>query len=304
MVAAGSSATRSQSASQGSRPAAASARVRPTTPGSRWPVTSTSAGSASTQAPSPMPPRSAWARSAARRVRVAQAGPHGLGPAGRHRRGQQRAQHGRAGVVGVLVALGVDAVEAGRGQARQQPAAHAVGGPPGRLAVRHLEPHPGRPGDRHRLVQGRLQVGALVAHVGGVDAAVAGRHPGQRHQLRGAGVAARHVDQPARQPDGPGLERLVGQVGHPLRRPRPQPLVQPVGGQPQGPVPDQQGQVVGRPGPVQPPGQLPEPRRLDRHAPGQAAPERRPPPRPTPRPAARRSARSCPPPRWSRPGGA
>src|SRR3712207_7235124 len=41
----------------------------------------------------------------------------------------------------------------------------SVGGPPGRLAVRHLEPHPGRPGDRHRLLQGRLHVGALVPHV-------------------------------------------------------------------------------------------------------------------------------------------
>ena len=62
----GSSATRSQRASQGSRPPAASARVRPTTAGSRWPVSSTPSGSVSAQEPLPTWPPSAVARRAAR----------------------------------------------------------------------------------------------------------------------------------------------------------------------------------------------------------------------------------------------
>jgi hypothetical protein len=205
--------------------------------------------------------------------RVAQLGPHRLGAAGGHGRGQQGAEHGRAGVVRVLVTLGVDPGQPGRGQPLQQPPGVSVGGRAGRLAVRHLEPGPGRPGDRHRLLEGRLEVRPLVAHVGGVGAAVGGRHPGQGDQLAGRGVAAGHVDQPAGEPDRPGLERLGGQGGHGLGRPGPQPLLQAVGGQPQGVVPDQQGQVVGRAGPVQAAGQLGEAGRLDRDAAGQAAPQ-------------------------------
>jgi hypothetical protein len=205
--------------------------------------------------------------------RVAQAGPHGLGAPGGHGRRQQRAEDGGPGVVRVLVALGVDPLQPGRGQPPQQPPGRAVGGPAGRLAVRHLQPGPGGPGDRHRLVEGRAQVGALVAQVGGVDAAVGGRHPGQGDQLKGVGVAAGHVDQAAGEADGPGGEGLGGQGGHPGRRPRAQPLLQAVGGQPQGAVADQQGQVVGRSGPVQAVGQLAEAGRPDRGAAGQVAPE-------------------------------
>ncbi len=150
--------------------------------------------------------------------------------------------------VRVLVAAHVHPFEAGLAQLGQQHARLPVVGPARDLAVRHLQPDAGPPRDLDGLVQRGGQAGALVAHVRRVRHPVPVRHLGQRHQFRRAGVAARRIDEAARQPARPCGEGRRRQLAHPFQVALAQALVEAGHGPAQRRVPDERRHVVGRPG--------------------------------------------------------
>jgi hypothetical protein len=68
--------------------------------------------------------------------------------------------------------------------------------------------------DGDRLLERRHLLVGLVAHVGGVDAAVARGDAGERDELVGLGVRARRVDEGRREAEGALLHRLFDERFH------------------------------------------------------------------------------------------
>ena len=86
----------------------------------------------------------------------------------------------------------------------------------GKLQVRDLGGNLRLAGDGGEFVEGVDDVGALVAHVARVDAAVGRGDLGEGHDLIGLGERARQVNQARAQADGAVLHRLVDQASHAL----------------------------------------------------------------------------------------
>ena len=302
MAAAGSPATRSQRASQGSRPPAASARVRPTTAGSRWPVSSTSARSASTWAPSPIRPLGLGAQRPWK-IRVAQPVPHGLGATGGHRRRQQRALSTVAPASCRYWSpwASTPASRAAASRSSSRPPVPWAARPPPCGATPAAGPRPWR---RSSPPRPGPPPGGRPRRAGGSRRRRRRRPPpGQRDQLAGAGVAAGHIDQPAGQPDRPGLERLGGQRRHRSAAPGRSRSSSPLAVSRRVPWPTSRARLLAGRARSSRPASSPKPAGSISTPParllqggrdlGRLRVEQ-----------GEESARSCPPPHWSRPGGA
>ena len=72
----------------------------------------------------------------------------------------------------------------------------------------------GRADGRDRLLDRREHAGRLVAHVGRVQPAAPGRGRHEERHLVGSGVHPGRVDEPARQPERPGVHRRVDLADH------------------------------------------------------------------------------------------
>ena len=110
-----------------------------------------------------------------------------------------------------------------------------------------LQPDGRLPGDAQRLGNRLEDLGLLVAHVGGVEAAGRGRHPAERDELIGLGEAPGRIFEPGRQPQRPAGHGLGDEGLHPLELfGRGRPVVVAHGRGPHGPVTDEGGVVQGR----------------------------------------------------------
>jgi len=115
--------------------------------------------------------------------------------------------------------------------------------------LRDDDRQPGLAPDGQGLVERTVRFLGVAAHVGGVDAAVTGRHGRQRDDLGGLAETRRRVFQPGREPGGAGIHGLTdpGRHGGDLvGRCRALGIVH--GRHAQGAVADQQGGVAGRRG--------------------------------------------------------
>ena len=153
-------------------------------------------------------------------VEVGQGGDAGIHPEAEQGRRQDRGEGRRRGRVRVLVGPDVEPLGPGTLQQRDRlagPAPHRAGAA---LEMRDLEPRPGHARIRRRahggdrLLEGGEHAGRLVAHVGGVQPATPGRGRYEQCHLVGSGVHPGRVDQPARQPERPGVHRRIDLADH------------------------------------------------------------------------------------------
>ncbi len=185
---------------------------------------------------------------------------------------EERHQERRARGVRVLVAPDVDTLGARAVERLEQQRALPLVLRTERLAVRDLHARAGATTDVDRFVERRAEPLALVAHVGGVRAPPPGRDPRERHDLVGLGVHRRDVDQPGREPDRPGTERLFRQRAHGGERVVRELPARAVRGQSKRPVADERRDVVGRAGGLDAVEVVGERSRRDRDAGKQVAP--------------------------------
>jgi hypothetical protein len=149
-------------------------------------------------------------------------GPERVQAAVERPRGDGGLEAGAPGGVGIEVGRHVDAagarrVDQGTGDAHQR-------APPrleGRLEVVDLHPGSAPLTDLDRLGHRLGQLLALAPDVAGVEAAVAGRHPGELHQLVGGREAARRVDQGGRHAEDAGPHGGVDHRPHAVQLRRP-----------------------------------------------------------------------------------
>ena len=127
-----------------------------------------------------------------------------------------------------------------------------------------LHPCPRTTADLDRLVQRLAEPLAFVSHVGRVRAPPPRRDPGERHDLVGLRVRRRNVDQPGREPDRPGVERLLGERAHRGERAVRELAARAVGGETKRPVADERPRCCSS---VRPPRRDPDSRRSSRARP-------------------------------------
>ena len=140
----------------------------------------------------------------------------GLAPGDDDAAGQQHAvflEHGGAGHVGIGVQRHVLRGHGALDQRQRFPGAAEVG-LAGQLVVRDHHGHVQLAADAEGLFQRRHDVLALVAHMGGVDAAVRGQRPADLDDLLGGGVGGGRVEGAGGDADGAAGHRLLGQRAH------------------------------------------------------------------------------------------
>ena len=149
--------------------------------------------------------------------RIAQSLEPGVEAAFADPRRHRRVEPGRRRFVGVHVGGDVDAsgarrLDAMHGVVELAPALLAR-----LLEVVDLDGDAGAPADLDHLVDGRAQPHALVAHVGGVEPALARGDLGERHQLVGAEGFVGRVDERRGQAERAFVHRLRHHGAHALQ---------------------------------------------------------------------------------------
>ena len=125
-------------------------------------------------------------------------------------------QRRHAGEIGVAVEAEVDAVPDRLVEQREELRELAAVDLEAEMGVGEVQRHAGAPGDLEALPVAADGVGAVVAVVRTIEAAILGHHLAERHQLVGVGIHRRDVGEPRREPDAallqPGPEQRLHAV--------------------------------------------------------------------------------------------